>query len=151
MTEKQLRSLSKVQLIDILYQQEREIERLNAELAKPRTDPEAAALLSGIMQAAQTAADSYVKNMVVAENEKIEGIAKLEGDARRRYEEAERHRDEANDIVRKILSDMGNVFNWQIEMIKTMRDGFLDKVNNSNLRELLPEEQQKVPVNETEE
>ena len=138
MTDKQLKSLSKIQMLDILRQQEREIEKLTAEIDKPRSDTESTALLSGIMQAAQAAADSYVKSMVVAENEKIEGIAKLESSTRRRAEEAERRTEEAMGIVKKMIDDMYNIFSWQIDLIKSMQNEFFEKLKTTNLKELIP-------------
>ena len=138
MTDKQLRSLSKTQMLDILHQQEREIEKLNDEMTRPRSDPEATALLSGIMKAAQAAADSYVKNMVVAENEKIEGIAKLESNARHRAEEVERCIEESTEIVVKILTDMCSIFSWQIDLIKSMQDEFFKKIRTTYLKDFIP-------------
>ena len=138
MTDKQFKSLSKVQMLDILHQQEKEIERLTAEANNPRVDTEASALLSGIMQAAKTAADSYVKNMVVAENEKIDGIAKLEAATRKRAEEAENNIEVVMETARKIITDMNEAFTWHIELIKSMQEEFVEKLNTLGLKNFFP-------------
>ena len=76
-----LRNLSKLQLLELLAQQERELQKLRAELAEKEevlakreiliaesgSIAEAALKLSGIFEAAQKAADDYLASVKAAE------------------------------------------------------------------------------------
>ena len=62
MKEKDFKALTKLQMLEILFQQEKELEELRDELSKPRLNP-GTKLLDEIMQATQEAADSYLQNI----------------------------------------------------------------------------------------
>ena len=96
MTDKQLRHLSKTQMLEILRSQEALISQLEAENAALRAAPgetlqsagslaEAAVRVSGILEAAQKAADSYLDAVraqhAAAEKEAAAIRAKAEADA----------------------------------------------------------------------
>ena len=139
MTDRQLKSLSKVQMLEILHEQEKEIERLTAELDKPRANAETV-LLGEIVQAAQDAADSYLKNIQNVEDEKINGIAMLENKARRRYDEAERYAEDAANTAGKTLTDMNNVFTELKKLFQSMHEDFIKELSTTSLKGLLPAE-----------
>lgn len=75
--DKELRKLSRMELLDLLLIQSREIDRLNAEveqlqstlnqreisLAKAGSIAEASLLLNGVFEAAQAAADQYLQSV----------------------------------------------------------------------------------------
>jgi hypothetical protein len=77
MTDKELRKLTRAELLELLLVQSKEIDRLNAELAQLQTQmqqreinlthagsiAEAALQLNGIFEAAQAAADQYLENI----------------------------------------------------------------------------------------
>lgn len=77
MTDKELRRLSRADLLELLLEQSREVERLKAELAEATGQlesrrlevtragsiAEAALQLNGVFTAAQQAADQYVENV----------------------------------------------------------------------------------------
>ena len=136
MTEKQIKTLSKPQLASIIEQQEREIARLNAELARPQLDSGSSALLGEIMKAAKEAADEYVRKAMLAENEKIDEIGRLEGEARRRNEEAERINTEASETMRTMLSDLNDVFNRQVDYIRSMQEEFHKMLCSTSLKDV---------------
>ena len=141
MNEAQLKSLSKAQLISLAEQQEKEIERMNAELNRPRLDSGTSALLSEIMRAAQVAADDYVKKTRMAQSEKIDEIGRMESDAKRRSEETERLNAEALETTRVMLSDLNSVFNRQIEYIRSMQDQFHKMLCTTTLKDIFVQEQ----------
>ncbi len=78
MTDKELRKLTRTELLDLLLVQSKEIDRLNAELEHLQTKmqqreislthagsiAEAALQLNGIFEAAQAAADQYLENIM---------------------------------------------------------------------------------------
>ena len=88
MSDKQLMTMDKVQLLTIMRQQELEIERLSAEKAelakcvaestapieKAETMSESAMLASGIIETARRAADLYLKNITLIESEHKGGV-----------------------------------------------------------------------------
>lgn len=78
MTDKELRKLSRTELLEMLLEQTREVERLSEELESLREEleskkiaiencgsiAEASLKLSGVFEAAQSAADRYVENVI---------------------------------------------------------------------------------------
>lgn len=78
MTDKELRKLTRAELLELLLAQSREIDRLNTELEKAEAKlqkreialnqsgsiAEAALQLNGIFEAAQAAADQYLENIM---------------------------------------------------------------------------------------
>ena len=77
MTDKQLRKLSRLELLEMLLEQSREIQKLKAELEKANalleerqlairsagSIAEASLKLNGVFEAAQKAADQYLENV----------------------------------------------------------------------------------------
>ena len=137
MTDKQLRSLSKIQMLEILHQQEKEIERLTELLNTPRANADTV-LLGEIVHAAQGAAESYLENVKVAEEEKINSIASLEKNARIRYEVAQRYSDEAAEAAGKKLADMDDIFVGLTQLIQVLHEEFIEEVGSTSLKDLLP-------------
>ena len=119
-------------MLELLYQQEEEIEQLKSGVEKPTVAPDSA-LLNEILQGAQKAADSYLKNIQSQENEKIDGIAKLENDARSRYEEAERYNKEVMAKVRETIDDMNGVFVGLKELVESMHEDFRQKISAAGM------------------
>lgn len=78
MTDKELRKLTRAELLEILLAQSREIDRLNTDLERIQQQlqkreialtsagniAEAALLLNGVFEAAQAAADQYLENIM---------------------------------------------------------------------------------------
>lgn len=77
MTDRELKKLSRAELLELLLQQSKEIERLQAQLQRAReilssreihirtagSIAEAALELNGVFEAAQRAADQYLENV----------------------------------------------------------------------------------------
>ena len=147
MTDKELKSLSKLQMLELLHQQEEEIEQLKGNVGIPAVTPDSA-LLNEILQSAQKAADSYLKNIQSQENDKINGIAKLENEARSRYEEAERYSRDVNAKIREKIIDMNNVFVGLKELVESMHEEFQQKLNATSLNDIL---RNNIIINENEE
>lgn len=86
MTDKELRKLNRAQLLELLLEQAKEVERLREELEAARRElesrrillaeagsiAEAALKLNGIFEAAQRAADQYLENIIKPGEEKGE-------------------------------------------------------------------------------
>ena len=91
MTDKQLRSLSKMHMLSLLHEQESEVERLvaeNNELQERLNDrrlkieqagslADASVVLTGILQAAQDAADMYLENVRLMEPDMKQDIGNV--------------------------------------------------------------------------
>jgi len=135
MTDKELKSLSKLQMLELLHQQEAEIAKMKSEMAKPGLAPDSA-LLNEILMGAQQAVDSYLKSVQSMENDKIDGIAKLENDARSRYEEAERYSRDVTAKIREKIVDMDNVFTGLKELVESMHEEFKQKLSSSSLGDI---------------
>lgn len=98
MTDRELRKLSRRELLELLVEQERELGRLQEELqeAEERTRSreiriskagsiaEAALMLSGVFEAAQAAADQYLDNIRRAEDTCIQAYVEAEQHAEMR-------------------------------------------------------------------
>ena len=83
MTEKEVRKLSRLQLLEILVEQANEIEQLKAELKETKEQladrkivieqsgslAEAALRLNGVFEAAQRAADQYLEKILHRDSE----------------------------------------------------------------------------------
>jgi polyribonucleotide nucleotidyltransferase len=92
MTEKELKKLRRVELLEILIEQRKEIIRLKRQLVKAQEElknrridleetgsiAEAALKISGIFEAAQRAADDYLYNIKIKAEEPIGGQAESE-------------------------------------------------------------------------
>ena len=146
MTEKELRSLSKLELLELLRQQELEIGQLTADkeesdrmLVERRVSIEqagsladASLALSGVMRAAQDAADVYLDNIKTLEAEKAAMAAKVEQESIEKvayiYTEAERRRSDAEHETRQIIINTQRFLDWYSAQLTAMRAGFHDAV-----------------------
>ena len=155
MTEKQVRTLTKLDMLKMLQQQEVEINRLQTEkteairqlderriqIGNAGSIAEASLMVSGIMKAAQDAADIFLENVCVLDAQKAEMLEELEEKAAERanaiYNEAERRRieaeREARQIIaeveheaRQIITDMQIYVDWCDSFAKQMRESFSD-------------------------
>ena len=108
MTDKELRKLRRDDLLQILINQQKQIDELNAQLEQDKQAlasrdlairesgslAEAALKMNGVFEAAQTAADDYLQQMrkradeLVAEAERILGDARRNADAFARQAQA---------------------------------------------------------------
>ena len=137
MTDKQLNSLTKQQMINIIHQQEKEIERLASGSDEPQVKSETE-LLSEIILAAQEAADSYLKGIKDSEVKRVEGIAELEKNTQRSYEEAERFRTNTIVLARSVLTDFNRAFEWLIGSIESMQNEFEKRLGATSIKNFLP-------------
>lgn len=143
MNSKHLRSLSKLDLLEIMHQQELEIERLSAEkeeaervlderslsASQAGSLAEASLMVSGILQAAQDAADIYLENIRTLETEKTAAAERLEKEAMAKaaaiLERSERRRMEAEARARQIVTDMQRYLDEFFTQLTTMQSGLL--------------------------
>ena len=116
MTDKELRKLKRVELLEILYEQEKEIERLNGELSAVREEledknikiaesgsiAEACLKLTNIFDEAQKAADQYLLNI---RNIKVEETPKVIEDIK---EEFDFTPSENEEIMSRVLRNPGS-------------------------------------------
>lgn len=121
MTDKELKKLSRAELLEMLLQQTREVERLSRELEKAElllrqrqlvveqtgNLAQAALELNGIFEAAQATADQYLEN-----------IAAMESQTRRKCDEMiQNARAEARKFWEEIRKDIQNPYmehmKWQ--------------------------------------
>jgi len=148
MTDKQLRSLSKTQLYSLLHKQELEIERLGAEnvklsdralsLEQAGSLAEASIIVSGIIEAAQSAADIYLDSMQTVEADRLETISKLEEEAKARaIRTAEIKNAEAKARLDRLVKDLLQVFNHQLDTFATLKDELTELIKRNDLNYLL--------------
>jgi len=149
MTDKQLRSISKTELLKLLHRQELEIERLNAENAKlserahslenAGSLAEASLLVSGLMEAAQSAADIYLDSIQKVEAEKLGAIVKLEQEAKARaLRENERMNAEAKARIERVVIDILRAFDNQVSKLAEMKEELTELMCENELSYLLP-------------
>lgn len=100
MTDKELRKLTRAELLEVLLVQSKEIDRLNTELTQLNEQltrreialersgniAEAALQLSGIFEAAQAAADQYLANVLNREDDTEDRCRRIEEESRRKCE-----------------------------------------------------------------
>jgi len=155
MTDREIRSLSKVQILDLLRQQEAEIERLNVEnqelrqrmddrslkIGQTGSLAEAAFMLSGIMQAAQDTANLYLDNIKATEEQQKEITSQVEREAKERaqmlYFEAERHYSDTVAKIKQVISDIESIFDLQQWRINAARIEFFEMVQKSSIASLI--------------
>lgn len=149
MTDKQLRSLSKMQLFDLLHKQEVEIERLGAEntklseqtasLEQAGSLAEASILVSGVMEAAQKAADVYLDSIQKVETEKLQAIAILEEEVKvRALRTIELKNAELQARTERLVIDMLRFFDSQVDSFAVMKEELVELINNNELQYLIP-------------
>lgn len=121
MTDKELRKLSRAELLEVLLAQAREIERLNAELENSHlllqkreialtqsgNIAEAALRLNGIFEAAQAAADQYLENIKSP-------VTDTQNHCRQMVMETEKQCDEMLRSARKNITDIWEVIRQEI-------------------------------------
>ena len=149
MTDKQLRSLSKIQLFNLLHKQEVEIERLSAEnlkLSEQTTSleqagslAEASLLVGGILEAAQKTADVYLDSIRKVETDKLESISKLEEDAKTRaLRSMELKNAESEAQIERLVIDMLQFFDSQVSSLSLMKENMTELINKNDLQYLIP-------------
>jgi len=149
MTDKQLKSLSKTQLYSLLHKQELEIERLGAENAKlaERTVSleqagslaEASMIVSGIIEAAQSAADIYLDSIQTVEADRLESITKLEEEAKARaLRTLELKNAETKARMERLVTDMLHAFNRQLNTLASLKDELVELIDKNELEYLIP-------------
>lgn len=118
MTDKELRRLKKYELLEILYEQEKEISRLNDELSAVKEEleekkikiessgsiAEACLKLTSIFEEAQKAADQYLYNIRQRE---VEEAPKYVEDIKDEKEEFDFDIDEKEEILSRVLRNPG--------------------------------------------
>ena len=156
MTDKQLRSLSKVQLFQLLHEQELEIERLTSEneklseqkicLEQVGTLAEAAITVSGIVEAAQSAADVYMDSILKLEADKLAAIPKLEEEARQRaVKAAELKNAESKAQIDRLLIEMLGAFDSQLYHMSAMKEELSELMSKNDLQHLIPDKKDEEP------
>ena len=149
MTDKQLRSLSKTQLFDLLHKQEVEIERLNAEnvklseqalgLEQAGSIAEASLLVSGILEAAQKAGDIYLDSIQKVETDKMELIKKLEEESKIRVQKAlELKNAESKARIERLIIEILQFFDNQVSGLAAMKEELTELIKTSELEYLIP-------------
>ena len=149
MTDKQLRSLSKAQLFNLLHQQELEIERLteeNAKLTEQKLNleqvgslAEASLMVSGIIQTAQSAADVYLDSIRKVEADKLDAITKMEEEAKARALRAvEIKNAEIKAHTERLVMDILRTFDSQVNSMAAIKEELTELINKNNLQHLIP-------------
>ena len=151
MTEKELKSLSKIEILELLHSQELEIERLKTEkeeAAKQKDEhrlsieeagsiAEASVMISGVMQAAQSAADLYLENVKALEADKKAEAARIENEAQERifamYSDAERKHNELMEHTRNSLAETQKIFDWHLGKLVAVRAELQEMINRAGL------------------
>ena len=123
MTDREMKKLSRTQLLEMLLVQSREVSQLREELSRMQTQldsrkiqvsesgnlAEASLKLSGIFEAAQTAADQYLQNVVALSEATRERCLEMEAQTQRKCEEMIRTAQEESavfwDSVREKIRD----------------------------------------------
>ena len=129
MANKELRSLSKLELLEILHRQELEIERLKSEkddhipIERAGSIAEASLMVSGVMKAAQDAADMYLESVKTVEAEK--------------NSIAEHRHEEILELNRQILTAMQKLFDSHLGRLISARTELQDMIKKSGITELL--------------
>ena len=149
MTDKQLRSLSKTQLFDLLHKQELEIERLSAEntklseqtlsLEQAGSLAEASILVSGIIETAQKTADIYLNSIQKVEAEKLEVVSRLEEEAKARaLRTVELKNAESKARVERLVKDILEFFDNQVSSLAEMKEHLTELIIDNDLEFLIP-------------
>lgn len=125
MTDKELKKLSRIELLEMLLIQTREVERLQSELeqalelnhkremefSQAGNIAEAALQVSGIFEAAQKAADQYLENVKVLEAGTLDRCAMIEEHCRQRCREyVQQAEQEARKFWIEIRDDIRNPY-----------------------------------------
>ena len=153
MTDKQLRALSKDQLYELLHEQELEIERLtaeNAKLAKHRLEQdqagtlaEASIAVSGIIQAAQSAANVYLDGVKSMEASKLAQAKKKEDEAiARALMTVKRENAQGRAELERLVRDIIGTFNSQLSSFASLKQQLSEIIDRNDLHYLLSSDEQ---------
>lgn len=140
MTDREIKKLSRAQLLEMLLVQSREVTRLRDELSKAQAQldkrqvqieesgniAEAALRLSGVFEAAQAAADHYVQNISALADSTRERCHQMEEQTQRKCDE----------MTRAAQAEAGAF--WD-EVREKIRDPFLDSESWQNILRILDE------------
>ena len=160
MTERELKSLSKKQIISLLTQQDNALEKLAKELEKAKLEHEqtknelgqtaaelsaakqqvvelgaSPTLLSNIVKAANDAADKYVADAEKAIEQRKEKLLELEREAESKIKTVEERACLA-------ISDVCSVLDKHIQSIHTLYAQFHTNLRNAGMARFLPAEKQ---------
>ena len=149
MTDNELKKLSKTQLYELLHRQELEIERLaskNKELDQRHLNQEQAGSLadasievSGIIQAAQKAADVYLSNIRAMEDSSLMKAGELAGDEKvLALRAAEYKNAQLRGGLESLIKDLIRTFNSQLSSYSEMKVTLSELIENNDLGHLLP-------------
>jgi signal peptidase I len=168
MTDKQFRSLSKTELIDILLKQESIIEKIRKEkkaLEDEITDrnikmeqagslAEITAIISGLFDSAQETADLYLDSIVTIESKKLKNLRQLENEVKDRtdafYDEAEKVFSEVFSPFIDLATDTHNILNTysaKLDLARRDYDKLLEEAGLYDIKRRLGE---KMPNNDEE-
>ncbi len=131
MTDKELKRLSRVELIDIIYELQKQSEEKDAQMQKMQTAlddrtlrienagsiAEAAFSINGIFEAAQAAADQYLTSIKAATADMEQTLAEVEEKRQKILSDAE---EQAADLVRKAEEQAENLVHSAEEQVTTM-------------------------------
>lgn len=148
MTDKQVRVLSRTQMLTLLLQQEQEIEKLTADLndaakqlaAKSKNADASPELLASVLCAAQEAADKYVLDAKAAEDDKRKELARLEEETRLLRQEANRYYKETIAEATRVIDRMRGAVKGQIDQANQIYSEFQSIITSNNLPAAPPAE-----------
>ena len=136
MTAKQLKTLSKAQLINVLLQQSREIELLNEAARNPQAAAGPQEALGsqppgGMSPQSRADEGAHAGAAGEAEKERLEKIAAAENDLRQKYEEVEKYRMDAIRSAEKMTNDLYQLFMWLKLQIDSIHDDLKERIGPS--------------------
>ena len=100
---------------------------------QPQQQETAQELAGEILISAQQAAQRYIESLKHSGGEKTSAIAEMEMEVKRlRIELEMRQREQSGDVGR-IIGEMRNLFEWQMEQLKTMYAEFQSMINDAGL------------------
>lgn len=131
MTDKELRHLSRAELIDIIYELQKQSDKKDAQMQKLRAAlkertlriskagsiAEAAISVNGVFEAAQAAADQYLTSVKEATANMERTLAEAEEKRQKILSDAE---EQAGDLVRKAEEQAANLVHSAEEQVTTM-------------------------------
>jgi len=170
MDDRQLRALSKIQMLKIIRQQEDVIERLTEEkdfeirrltdekeellnklserqlkLDQAGSLAEASVMVSGLLQAAQEAADVYLVNIKEAEAEKAATMEKLEREAEDRalaiFKETAQKQAEVMAELQRLVNATNDIYDWHLVQLSKGRKEFHAMIERTGLVKLIKEDE----------
>jgi len=146
-------------MLRLLQQQEAEIGRLNSEnkslslkleerqlqVENTGSLAEAAVMVTGVMKAAQDAANLYLENIRNAEAHHKQAAEQIEIDARDRsntlYNEAERVYTEAVSGANNTFDELMGLLDWHQDRVSALRDEFTNRVKTMAITQLLQQDE----------